>query len=58
MLLYKTLYRNTKIMNLKYQLRHEMKSLNYLMDHILYQILKATLSISSKNMGQLLTILQ
>ena len=27
-------------MNLKYQLQHEMKSLNYLMDHILYQIFK------------------
>ena len=25
-------------MNLKYQLQHGMKNLNYLMDHILYQI--------------------
>ena len=33
-------------MNLNYQLRHEIKSLNYLMDHILYQIFKITLNIS------------
>ena len=30
-------YKNNKF---KYQLRHGMKSLNYLMDHILYQIFK------------------
>ena len=35
-------------MNLKYQLRHGMKSFNYLMDHILYQIFKFTLNISLK----------
>ena len=35
-------------MNLKYQLRHGMKSLNYLMDHTQYQIFKNILSISSK----------
>ena len=29
---------------LKYQLQHGMKSLNYLMDHILYQIFKITLN--------------
>ena len=29
-----------KIMSLKYQLRQGMKSLNYFMDHILYQIFK------------------
>ena len=29
---------NTKIINLKYQLRHRMKSLNYKTDNILYQI--------------------
>ena len=34
-----------KIINLEYQLRHRMKSLNYLMDHILYQIFKSTLMI-------------
>ena len=28
-------------MNLKYQLQHGMKSLNYLVDHIRYQIFKA-----------------
>ena len=31
---------HTKIINLKYQLRPGMKSLNYLMDHFLYQIFK------------------
>ena len=36
------------IINLKYHLRHGMKSLNYLMDHILYQIFKITLNISEK----------
>ena len=40
-------WKNIKnIINLKYQLRQRMKSLNYLMDHILYQILKITLNIS------------
>ena len=29
-----------KIINLKYQLQHEMKNLDYLMDHILHQIFK------------------
>ena len=67
MLLYKilafTIHRkiqksHTKIINLKYQLQLEMKSLNYLMDHILYQILKAILNISSKNMRHLLINLQ
>ena len=47
----------TKIMNLKYQLQHGMKSLNYLVDRIRYQIFKAILNISSKNMKQLLIIL-
>ena len=37
---------------------HGVKSLNYLMDHILYQIFKTILSISSKNTRQLLIILQ
>ena len=37
---------HTKIINLKYQLRHGLKSLNYLMDHILYQIFKIALNIS------------
>ena len=40
-------WKNIKnIINLKYQLGHGMKSLNYLMDHILYQIFKITLNIS------------
>ena len=34
------------MINLKYQLRHGMKSLNSLMDHILYLIFKITLKIS------------
>ena len=32
----KILKSHTKLINLKYQFQHEMKSLNYLMDHILY----------------------
>ena len=32
--------------NNKYQLQHGMKSLNYLVDHILYQIFKITLNTS------------
>ena len=39
---------HTKIINLKYQLRPEIKSLNYLMGHILYQIFKITLNIIDK----------
>ena len=34
-----------KIINLKYQLRYEMKNLNCLIDHILYQIFKNILNI-------------
>ena len=44
----KKLKSHTKIINLKYQLQHEIKSLNYLMDYILYQIFKITLNISLK----------
>ena len=33
---WKNIKNYTKITNLKYQLQHGMKSLNYLMDHILY----------------------
>ena len=36
-------------MNLKYQLRHGMKKLMYLLDHILCQILEITLNISKKH---------
>ena len=35
-------------MNLKYQLRHGIKNLNYLMDQFLYQIIKIILNISLK----------
>ena len=35
-----------KVINIKYQFPHEMKSLNYLKDHILYQIFKIALNIS------------
>ena len=42
----KTLKYDTKIINLKYHLQHGMKSWNYLMDHILYQIFKIILNMS------------
>ena len=48
-------YKNT---NLKYHLRHGIKILNYLMDHILYQIFKIILSIFKKNMEKSLIIFQ
>ena len=35
-----------RTINLKYQLQHRMKNLNYLMDHILYQMFKIILSVS------------
>ena len=47
-----------KEINLKYQVQHGMNSLNYLMDDIMYQIFKTILSTSSKNMRELLIILQ
>ena len=34
--------------NPKYQLQHGMRSLSYLMDHVLYQIFKITLNASLK----------
>ena len=43
---WKNFRKSYKIINLKYQLRHRMKNLNYLMDHILHQIFKIILSIS------------
>ena len=57
MLLYQTLAftihrkiqkNHAKIINLKYQLRQRMKTLNYMMDHILYQMFKIILNISVK----------
>ena len=46
-LLYMEKYKksHTKIINSKYQLQNGMKSLNYLIDHILYQIFKIILNI-------------
>ena len=38
--------------NFKNQLQHGMINLNYLTDHILYQILKVILSVSPKNIKQ------
>ena len=49
------LKKHAKIISLKYQLRHEMRNLNYLIDHILYQII---LHIFLKNMRTLMIILQ
>ena len=37
---------HTEIVNLKYELLHGIKSLNYLTDHILYQIFSIILNIS------------
>ena len=37
---------HTKIMDLRNQLRHGIKNLDYMMDYILYQILKITLNKS------------
>ena len=51
-------YKNkTKIINLNYQVYHGMKSLNYLMDHSLYQVFK-NFSGTSSEKQQLLIILQ
>ena len=41
--------KHTKMINLKYQLRHGIQSLNYLMGHILYQIFNIVLNISLKD---------
>ena len=38
-----------RTMNLKYQLQREMKNLNYLMNHILYQIFRIILIIKTIN---------
>ena len=37
--------RHIKTINLRFQLQHGMKKLNYLMDYILYQIFKIILNI-------------
>ena len=49
---------NTKTINLKYWFQRGMEKLNYLMDHILYQIFKIIVGISSQNTKQRLIILQ
>ena len=43
---WKNIKNSCKLINRKYQLQHEMKNLNYMMDHILYQIFKIILNIS------------
>ena len=45
----KKTHSHIRIINLKYQLHHGIKNLNYLMYHILYQIFKIFLSISRKS---------
>ena len=40
---------HTKIINLKHQLQRGTKTLNYLVDYILYQIFKTILNISRKH---------
>ena len=47
----------TKIMNKNFKLQHGIKSLSYLMGHVLYQIYRNFVSIASKHMRQLLIIL-
>ena len=44
--------------NLKYQLQGGMVNLNYLTDHILYEILKIILSILKKNREKRLIIIR
>ena len=44
----KKLKNHARTINLKFQLKHVIKNLNYLMDRILYQIFKITLNISLK----------
>ena len=43
---WKNIKSHTKIINLECQLQHGMKIWNYLIDHILYQILKIILNTS------------
>ena len=44
--IWKNIKSHTKVTNLRYQLQHGMENLNYLMDHILYQIFKIILNMS------------
>ena len=41
-----------RTISLKFQLQHGMKNLDYLMDHILYQIYKIILNICWRSMGK------
>ena len=47
-----------RIISLKYQLQHEIKNLNHLIDHISYQIFTIILNICLKSMGKRQYILQ
>ena len=49
---WKNIKSHTKTKNLKYQLPRGIRKLNYVMDHILYQIFKIILNISLRNMGK------
>ena len=44
--IWKNIKSHTNVTNLRYQLQHGMENLNYLMDHILYQIFKIILNMS------------
>ena len=55
---WKNIKTSHKINKFQHGLQQKMKSLNYLMDHILYQIFKTVVIISSKSMTQLLIVLQ
>ena len=46
--IWKNIKNHKKIINLKHQLQHGMKSLNYLMGHILFQVFKIILTIFIK----------
>ena len=47
-----------RTITLKYQLQPGIKNLNYVLDHMLYQIFNIILSISLRNMKKWLIILQ
>ena len=49
---WKNIKPDTIIINLKYQLQNGMINLNYLMDHILYQIFRIILSIFKKKQNE------
>ena len=53
---WKNIKRCIKTTCLKYHLQYRLMSLIYLINHILYEIFKTTLSISLKNMRQKLMI--